>query len=370
MSLEDLQRNYEGYQEGVRAIMLKKQQAVSPNGVYGLVAEVIEAPETYEKALTAVLGERLQYVIVKGHEEGVESIEFLKQQASGRGSFMPMQLRHRQQEPLPLGEAEVIAPLIDMVSIKDGYREIAEYLLSDVIVVPNLTAGLALWNRNGYYCTIVTPDGEVIDSTGTVTGGSTTPLEGNLLAQRRRIRELGSALADCAARLPDAESEFDKIKAELDQAQTRRTILNNESHRLELDRVRLEHENRAASQEHERLSRALQALGQEQSDLAAALQNLRDEFAAQSRNDRSAHGTETDRRTNPGAAAGELRRIAQRRRERRSGGDPVAYSQCRPGRKTREHPCQSRQSLKPTRRDHARDRELAKPRRRLSKAAQ
>ena len=50
---------------------------------------------------------------------------------------MPMQLRHRQQEPLPLGEAEVIAPLIDMVSIKDGYREIAEYLLSDVIVVPN-----------------------------------------------------------------------------------------------------------------------------------------------------------------------------------------------------------------------------------------
>ncbi|MGZ8529694.1 MAG: chromosome segregation protein SMC [Candidatus Binatia bacterium] len=278
MSLEDLQRNYEGYQEGVRAIMLKKQQAISPNGVYGLVAEVIEAPESYEKALTAVLGDRLQYIIVKGHEEGIESIEFLKQQASGRGSFMPMQLRHRQQEPLPLGEAEVIAPLLDMVSIKDGYREIAEYLLSDVIVVPNLTAGLALWNRNGYYCTIVTPDGEVIDSTGTVTGGSTTPLEGNLLAQRRRIRELGSALADCAARLPDAESEFDKIKAELDQAQTRRTILSNESHRLELDRVRLEHENRAASQEHERLSRTLQALSQEQSELAAALQNLRDEL--------------------------------------------------------------------------------------------
>ncbi len=176
ISLEELQRNYEGYQEGVRAIMLKKQQAAAPNGIYGLVAEVIEAPETYEKALTAVLGDRLQYVIVKGHDEGIESIEFLKQQASGRGSFIPLQLRHRQQKALPLGEAEVIAPLLDMVSIKDGYREIAEYLLSDVIVVPNLASGLALWNRNGYYCTIVTPDGEVIDSMGTVTGGSTTPL--------------------------------------------------------------------------------------------------------------------------------------------------------------------------------------------------
>jgi chromosome segregation protein len=106
---------------------------------------------------------------------------------SGRGSFIPLQLRHRQQKALPLGEAEVIAPLLDMVSIKDGYREIAEYLLSDVIVVPNLTSGLALWNRNGYYCTIVTPDGEVIDPMGTVTGGSSTPLEGNLLTQRRRF---------------------------------------------------------------------------------------------------------------------------------------------------------------------------------------
>ena len=44
----------------------------------------------------------------------------------------------------------------------------------------NLTSGLALWNRNGYYCTLVTPDGEVIDPMGIVTGGSGTSLEGKL----------------------------------------------------------------------------------------------------------------------------------------------------------------------------------------------
>jgi len=278
LSLEDLQRNYEGYQEGVRAIMLKKQEATAPNGVYGLVAEVIEAPETYEKALTAVLGDRLQYVIVKGHEEGVESIEFLKRQASGRGSFIPLHLRHRLETPLPLGEAEVIAPLLDMVSIKDGYREIAEYLLSDVIVVSNLTSALALWNRNGYYCTIVTPDGEVIDPMGTVTGGSATQLEGNLLTQRRRIRELSNALANLAGKLPHEEGEYEKLKAELEQAETRKAVLSNEIHRLELDRVRLEHENRATGEEHERLSRTLEALSQEQTDLTATLQILRDEL--------------------------------------------------------------------------------------------
>ena len=90
LSFEDLQKNYEGYQEGVRAIMLKKQQEATPNGIHGLVAEVIEAPEHYEKALTAVLGDRLQYVIVKGHEEGIEAIEYLK-----KPSLRPRQLHSR-----------------------------------------------------------------------------------------------------------------------------------------------------------------------------------------------------------------------------------------------------------------------------------
>jgi len=96
---------------------------------------------------------------------------------------------------LPLGEAEVIAPLIDMITVKEGYSEVADYLLSDVMVVRDLVSGLSLWNRNGYYCTLVTPDGEVIDSMGIVTGGSGASLEGSVLEQRRRIREIRRTLA-------------------------------------------------------------------------------------------------------------------------------------------------------------------------------
>ncbi|HEX2242888.1 MAG TPA: chromosome segregation protein SMC, partial [Gammaproteobacteria bacterium] len=170
LSLEDLQKNYEGYQEGVRAIMLKRQEEAAADGVYGLVTEVIEAPVLYEKALTAVLGDRLQYMIVKGHDEGIEAIEFLKQKASGRGSFIPVQMTRKSNRPLPLGEAEVVAPLLELISVKEGYRDVAEYLLSDVVVVQDLRSGLALWHRNGYYSTLVTPEGEVIDPMGVVTG--------------------------------------------------------------------------------------------------------------------------------------------------------------------------------------------------------
>ena len=272
VSLEDLQKNYEGCQEGVRAIMLKRQRETGANGIYGLVAEVIEAPEPYEKALTAVLGDRLQYMIVKGQEEGVEAIEYLKREASGRGSFIPLQLSRKQHRPLPRGEAEVIAPLLEVISVKEGYGEVAEYLLSDVVVVRDLRAGLSLWNRNGFYSTLVTPDGEVIDPMGTVSGGSDDALDGNFLTQRRHIRELKTLLAELDAKLQLEDREVEKLKRELEQAETKKSSLATEMHRLELDRVRFEHERLIATRDFDRFTQTVQALLQEQSDLVSALE--------------------------------------------------------------------------------------------------
>lgn len=280
VSLEDLQKNYEGYQEGVRSIMLKRQQEPASNGIYGLVAEVIEAPEDYEKALTAVLGDRLQYVIVKGHEEGVEAIEYLKRESSGRGSFLPLGLSRKERRPLPLGEAEVLAPLLEMISVREGYREVAEYLLSDVVVVRDLRAGLDLWHRNGFISTLVTPDGEVIDATGVVTGGSQNSLEGSFLSQRRRMKELSALVAELENQLKDIEREVEGLREQLSRAEARKTALGGEIHRLEIERVRIEHEHLSADQATERLEQALLALAQERSDLDETLGRLEAEVQA------------------------------------------------------------------------------------------
>ncbi len=279
LSLEDLQKNYEGYHEGVRAIMLKRKEEAAPNGIYGLVAEVIEAPEPYEKALTAVLGDRLQYVIVKGHEEGLEAIEYLKHASSGRGSFIPVQLSHKTSRPLPVGEAEAIAPLLNMISVKEGYRDVAEYLLSDVVLVQDLKAGLGLWNRNGYSSTFVTPEGEVIDPMGVVTGGSGASLDGSLLSQRRRMKELRGLLGELETRLDLETQELRKLAEQLEEAEAKKSLLGNEIHRLELDRVRIEHERQSANQELERLRRTIEALRQEQNELTMALQLLAEEIS-------------------------------------------------------------------------------------------
>ena len=125
-SLETLQKNFEGYQQGVRAVMLKHQNNGAnggSDGVYGVVADVIEAPEDMEKALTAVLGERLQYIIVQSHKEGMEAIEYLKQESAGRGGFIPRRLeRENPNSEVTLSSPDIIAPLLESVTVKDGFR--------------------------------------------------------------------------------------------------------------------------------------------------------------------------------------------------------------------------------------------------------
>ena len=273
-SLQALQRNYEGYQEGVRSIMLKRKNESTFDGIYGLVAEVIEAPEAYEKALTAVLGDRLQYVIVKSHEEGLEAIDYLKRESVGRGSFIPREVSRREKKALPLGQPEVVAPMMDVVSVKDDYRSIAEYLLANVVMVRDLKSGLTLWNRNGFTCTLVTPEGEVIDPSGVVTGGSLDGFEGSLLAQRRQIKELEAFIGEFEAELRKEERGFGELKTRIAQAETSRSQLVEEGHRLEVNKVRLEHELLEAEQEVRRLEATRQAVAEEAQHLVESLASL------------------------------------------------------------------------------------------------
>jgi chromosome segregation protein len=294
-SLESLQKNYEGYQEGVRSIMLKRQRESAFDGVYGLVAEVIEAPQAYEKALTAVLGDRLQYIIVSSHDEGIEAIDYLKRESSGRGSFIPRELYRYERKPLPIGQPEVLAPILDVVSVKDEFKQIAEYLLANVIMVRDLKSGLTLWNRNGFSCTLVTPEGEVIDPMGVVTGGSLDGLEGSLLAQRRQMKELEAAIAELHAQLSIEEKEAGELKARIGAAEAGRASLVEEGHRLEVNRVRLEHESLEAEQEVKRLEETRQALAEEQAHLTETLATLQEAMQACRKDIEQRTGERTER---------------------------------------------------------------------------
>ena len=123
-SLEQIQADYEGFHRGVRAIMRGEQQG---EAVLGVVADVIEIPQEYERAVAAVLGDRLQYVIVRGEDDGAVAVDRLRQEASGRSSFIPLNPR----VPDLSGVAKLNGTsrrLMDLVSVDDRFRSVAQSL--------------------------------------------------------------------------------------------------------------------------------------------------------------------------------------------------------------------------------------------------
>ena len=195
-SLEELQKKYEGCDSGVRTIMLRDHQATERNGVCGLVADFIETEPQYETALEAILGEKLHYVVVKSQVAGVEALEYLKTQAAGRVSFIPLHLRNHQADAVSLSPEKGEAyPLIQLVKTKEEYQPIVEYLLSDVLLVDTISTALAIWNNNGIRCTLVTLEGDIIDPAGIITGGVHHGINSNTLSMRREIKELGAQLS-------------------------------------------------------------------------------------------------------------------------------------------------------------------------------
>jgi chromosome segregation protein len=212
-TLVALEEQMEGLPEGVRHVM-RNYAETGQAGVIGVVADHIDVPQKYEKAVMAVLGERLDHVIVDGPDSGRSAVDYLKQQSGGRGSFIPEKPRANGNGHDSLEQIKgkgIIGPLADIVSFSSSLNGVGEFLLGDALLVEDLKLAMDLWRQNGITATLVTLDGDVIEPTGIITGGS-HDVEETPLARKRKIREL--------------DLEGKKIAAELDRTRRIRSELN------------------------------------------------------------------------------------------------------------------------------------------------
>ena len=211
----------EGYQEGVRAILLKREaQKPMTNGVYGLVEDIVETEPKYEGVVESVLGERLQHVIVKDHQEVLKAIDYLKTNGSGRSSFIPLQLKQNPALSRTSPAETGAVPLIDVIKVKEEFAHLATFLFGDVLIVSDLREALDLWNRDSIWKTLVTLDGEVLHPSGVVTGGSKAQTGSGTFHRKREIRDLTQGTEELRGQV---------ISQERDQGQLLSTIKNLES---------------------------------------------------------------------------------------------------------------------------------------------
>jgi chromosome segregation protein len=276
---EEVERGYGRYDEGVRAVM--QRHATKRNGVLGLVAEIIDAPPELEKAVAAVLAERLQYVVVRTPEDARDAVNELKLAGSGRSNFIPVRPRQPHLGDAPAGSPrDGCTPLLEALRVEEGYGDLAASLLGDAVLVDDLDRGIELWRRNGHWRTLVTRDGEVVHPDGAIGGGSAPPAEERLLAQRREIRRLREDVVRLASEALDLDTKRNAEAAELSAAERHLTALEETTRALSIERVTVEKDTERVEQDGDRTIASLRRAKAECEQLETELAGLADEAGA------------------------------------------------------------------------------------------
>ena len=220
LSLKELQENYEGYEKGVRSILLRKREEQETwKGISGAVADILEPDPKYEIPLEAVLGQRLQYLIVEGEKEGMEAIAFLKKESLGRGSFIPKGIQERESGNQVSHEEGKPSPLTRFVKVKEGFAPIAKFLIGDVGVVESWEEAHHWMKEDGGFGTLVTLEGDVLKRSGVMSGGSRDQGLG-LLERRREIRDLERRVKEAEEECRKAYDEEECLQKEISEKES------------------------------------------------------------------------------------------------------------------------------------------------------
>ena len=256
--LEDLERNMDGYQQSVKAVM-RAAAGRRLRGIIGPVAGILTVEKGYEVAIETALGFALQNIVVEDQGCARAAIGFLKDERAGRATFLPLDTVQGSRFTGRLtGTAEVAA---DLVKCDPRYQHIIDNLLGRIIVVEDLSEASTVAKNLGYRNRIVTLDGQVINAGGSFTGGSTARSVG-VFSRKQELDELRARLVKLDKKRADAEKELEARKAEVDNLTAQLSGaeaegMNASSERLraslELDRLT------AAVAQHEETTRSLTA---------------------------------------------------------------------------------------------------------------
>ena len=226
--LKDMENSMEGYSRSVKEIMTAcKQSPELGKGIHGTVAQLVEVDRKYETAIEMTLGSTLQNIVASSEDDAKKAIEFLKRNRVGRATFLPItSVKGKRLDDSTLrrlGDCQGFCGVAsDLVTCDAEYSGIVLNLLGRVVVTENLDSGISIARKFGYSFRIVTLEGDILSTSGSMSGGSSDHRSSGILSRSREISELetiieglkkdelkyGSKINDVRQMMAEIDSEF------------------------------------------------------------------------------------------------------------------------------------------------------------------
>ena len=199
--LNDMEKSMEGYSRSVKEIMnVCRQSPDFGRGIHGTVAQLLTVDKRYETAIEMTLGGALQNIVASCEEDAKKAINYLKTNRLGRATFLPITSvngkRLDDNTTQRLQSMQGFCGIAsDLVECNEKYKGIVLNLLGKVAVVENLDAGIAIARKFGYSFRIVTLEGDILSTSGSMSGGSNDTRSSGILSRGREITELEQTIA-------------------------------------------------------------------------------------------------------------------------------------------------------------------------------
>lgn len=243
-SLNELQKAYEGYGAGAKAI-LKSQN----KGVISAVAEIIRTSAQYEIAIEACLGANVQAIITETSEDAENCLKYLIEHKAGRAIFLPISaLKINESKDI---KDENIMKANQVVVYDPKYSTVVDFLLSNSFIVKDIDTAIALAKRSDNNAQFVTLDGQMVLSNGIIIGGTGTENIG-LLRRSREIADLKKEVVEIDEKLNVIYKERDVIISNISSLQKEKDNITKE---LQSERITHNGLQKDLSQYKQRLTR-------------------------------------------------------------------------------------------------------------------
>ena len=220
-----MERDYESYQKSVRMVMQEAQRGGLKN-IHGPVSRLIRTEDSRAVAIEIALGAAMQQIVVDSEADGKAAIGYLKRTGGGRATFLPLSSIWGKslQEPGVEKCRGFVGIAAELVKYDPKYRNIVLNLLGRTVIVEDLDGAIAMARQFKNRFRIVTLDGQVMNSGGSMTGGSVNR-DAGLLSRANELEKLtaqekllASQRQEEEARLQEYQRQFDQVEYQLSTA--------------------------------------------------------------------------------------------------------------------------------------------------------
>ena len=207
--LIETEKEKEGYIKSVKSL-LKDCENIKElgKGMNGVLANIIEVPDDLQTAIEMCLGASLQNIVTETETDAKRLVEYLRKNNLGRASFLPISsVRGKKLDKIKGNESGVIGIASDLIKYNKKYEQIILNLLGRTVIVDNMDTAIKVAKQNGYTFRIVTTEGDLINPSGAITGGSVAKKTVNILGRGKEIEKLEKEIKNLKQKIEKLEND-------------------------------------------------------------------------------------------------------------------------------------------------------------------